>query len=118
MSHQPTIPEGIEHVVTALGELEVVFGAVARPLLAAVRERLTEAMAARDRGDPVASVRAIGAAMDRLAALAGRLDPQEAVLMRVVAERFRTALLRGNQAAAAQDLDVMFQQSGARRRRE
>ena len=70
-------------------------------------------MAARDRGDPVATLRAIGAAMEQLAQLADRLDPQDAMLMRAVAERFRAALLRGDVPEAKQDLDVMFERSGA-----
>ena len=115
--HQPSIPQVLEQVVVVLGELEVVFGTSARPALAAVRARLTDAMAARDRGDPVASLQAIGEAMHQLAALAQHLDPNEAMLMRAVAERFGAALLRGNEAEAKQDMDLMFQRSGARERK-
>lgn len=111
-----TIPVALEQLIKGLGELETVLGAAAKPVVAAVQARLSEAMAARDRGDPVAAMRAIGEAMDQLAALADRLDPHEAVLMRAVSGHFRTALLRGDAPEAKQGLDVMLERSGARER--
>jgi hypothetical protein len=52
-----------------------------------------------------------------LARLADRLDPDDAMLMRAVAGRFQGALLRGELPEAKQDLDVMFERSGARYRK-
>ena len=112
--HQPAIPLAIEQVVTRLSELEIVFGEPATPVIATVRTRLLEAMAARDRGDQHAALLLIGQAMDHLAALADRLDPAEALLMRALAERFRTALAQGDQATAKESAAVMFTKSGAR----
>ena len=51
--------------------------------------------------------------MDRLAALADRLDPAEAMLMRALAQTFRAALLRGDEAAVKQSTAAMFEKSGA-----
>ncbi len=106
--------EGIEAVVSRLGELEVVLGPGVRPVLESVRQLLLEALAARDRGDGAAATRAVGDAMDRLAALADGLDPAEAGLMRVLTQTFRQALLRRDPAEARRHADVMLQRSGAR----
>ncbi len=116
--HEPIVPVALEQVIPALAELETVLGEPARAVIPVVQARLTAAMAARDRGDPVEVLRLIGQAMAELAALADRLDAQEAGLMRVVADRFRAALLRGDMPEAKQDLDIMFDRSGAKRRRK
>jgi len=115
-SHAP-IPLSIDAVVSRLGELEVVFGPAAGGAIQRVRTLLLEAMAARDRGDGAGVVAKVGEAMDGLVALAGRLDPAEAVLMRSVAEQFRTALLRRDTGTARQTADLMFERSGARWRK-
>jgi hypothetical protein len=115
--HGPATPAALEELVAGLDDLEQLFGAAARPVVESVQARLREAMAARDRGDPLATMRAIGAAMEQLAQLADRLDPQDAMLMRVLADRFRSALLRGDAPQAKEDLDVMFERSGARYRK-
>jgi hypothetical protein len=62
-------------------------------------------------------MRAIGLAMEQLAQLADRLDPQDAMRMRAVAEHFQAAVLRGDAPEAKQGLDVMFERSGARLRK-
>lgn len=115
--HRPSVPAGLEDFVAGLTELEQLFGEAARAVIPTVQARLREAMAARDRGDPLATMQAIGAAMEQLAQLADRLDPQDAMLMRGVAERFRGALLGGDLPEAKRDLDVMFERSGARYRK-
>lgn len=115
--HDPIVPVTLEQVIPALSELESVFGQPAREVIPVVQARLREAMAARDRGDPVNVMRLLGQAMAALAALADRLDPQEAELMRVVADRFRTALLRGDVPEAKHDLAIMFERSGAKERK-
>lgn len=115
--HPPAVPLAIEQVIAALAELEVVLGEPARQAVPQVRQRLTEAMAARDRGDPVGTLRKIGEAMEHLAALADRLDPGEAALMRAVSERFRTALLRGSMGEAKQHAGTMFERSGTREKK-
>jgi hypothetical protein len=116
--HRASVPLALEQVLDGLGELRTVLGDAAVPVIDAVRARLIEAMAARDRGDPAAALAAVGDAMDRLAALADRLDPGEAALMRAVSVQFRAALLRGNVPEARHGLDVMFDRSGARERKK
>ena len=114
--HQPAIPIAIEHVVSGLSELETVLGDPARAAIPRVRVRLIEAMAARDRGDVPGAVGLIASAMGDLAALADRLDPAEAMLMRGLARRFQAALSRGDEAGAKQTAAVMLDKSGARER--
>jgi hypothetical protein len=114
--HQPAVPLAIEQVVDRLSELEVVLGDPARAALPRVREHLVAAMAARDRGDPPAAVALIGRAMEELAGLADRLDPAEALLMRALAQRFRAALVRGDEATAKEAAELMLDQSGTRKR--
>jgi hypothetical protein len=114
-AHRPSVPFVLEQLLDGLEELGNVLGDAGRAALPVIRTRLIEAVAARDRGDPVGSLRALSAAMADLTALADRLDPFESRAMRLVAERFQTALLRGDLAEAKQGLDVMFERSGARR---
>jgi hypothetical protein len=116
--HDPrSSPTGLEALLAGLGELAPLFGAAGRAVIPALQARLSEAMAARDRGDPVEVMQAIGAAMEQLAGLADRLDPQDAMLMRAVAERFRAALVSGDLSEAKRDLATMFERSGARYRK-
>jgi len=115
--HRPAVPIALEDLIAGFGELEQLFGAAGRAVIPAVQARLAEALAARERGDAVATMRAIGAAMEQLARLADGLDPQDAMRMRAVAEHFQHALLRGQAPEAKQDLDVMFERSGARYRK-
>lgn len=110
------IPNALEQLIAGLGELEQVFGEPARALVPALQARLAEAMAARDRGDMAATMRAIGAAMEALARLADQLDPRDAMQMRAVAEQFQAALVRGDVPEAKQGLDTIFERSGARYR--
>ena len=116
--HRPAIPIALEEIVGGLSELAALFGDAAPTVLAAIQVHLTQAMAARDRGDPVATMQAIGAAMEKLASVADGLDPREAAVMRAVAEQFQGALLRGDMPEAKQDLEVMFERSGARVRKK
>lgn len=112
--HQPQVPVVFEQLLTGLSELELLLGDAGKPVVGAVRSRLREASAARDRGDPVAMLDAVSAAMRDLAALGERLGPGEGRLMTALAQRFRDALLRGDLAEAKKGMDVMFEQSGAR----
>jgi hypothetical protein len=116
--HEEQIPAALESVVARLGELEVVIGAHVGPLVAAVRSLLITAMAARDRGDMPTAVARIGEAMDTLSAVAARLDPAEATLMRSLAHNFRAALLRGDATQAHQSAAFMFEKSGAVQRKK
>lgn len=115
--HLSDIPASLEAVASRLGELEIVLGRHVRPALQTVRAMLVTALAARDRGDVQAAVAAIGGAMDRLGALADELEPAEGAVMRAVAQSFRAALLRGDDAQARQAADVMLSRSGALQRK-
>ncbi|MDO8433887.1 MAG: hypothetical protein Q7S58_15930 [Candidatus Binatus sp.] len=95
-----------------LGELEIVVGERARPAVAEVREKLREAIACRERGDMPAAIMAIRTAMERLAALASVLDPQEGAMMRFIAERFTQALGTGDKGDAKTVVDVMRRKAG------
>lgn len=111
--HDEAVPLALEAVVTHLGALLQSFGPGAEPVAAAIRASLIAAMAARDRGDRAGAIAEIGGAMDRLIALADRLDPDEALLMRTIAERVRSSLHRGDLAGAKHGSAVMFEKSGA-----
>ncbi len=95
-----------------LGELEIVIGERARPAIAEVRAGLRDAIACRERGDMPAAIAAIRAAMQRLAALAGDLDPEEGAMMRFIAERFTAALGAGDKGDAKTVVDVMRHKAG------
>jgi len=114
--HLSDIPASLEAVVSRLGELEVVLGKQVRPTLDAVRTMLMTALAARGRGDVPAALAAIGGAVDRLGTLADQLGPAEGAVMRAVAQSFRAALLRGDEADARETAAVMFAKSGAVKR--
>ncbi|HVO24687.1 MAG TPA: hypothetical protein VMW56_13765 [Candidatus Margulisiibacteriota bacterium] len=116
--HEEAVPTAIESVVARLGDLEAVLGPAAAPVVDAVRTGLIAAMAARDRGDMPAAIAQIGAAMDRLSALADGLDPGEATLMRALAHNFRAALLRGDAAQAQQSATTMLERSGGTTRQK
>ena len=96
----------------ALGELEVVIGDQARPVVAEVRSRLVEAAASRDKGDVGGALDIIRRAMEQLATLAGQLDPNEGIMMRMIAERFTRALTTGDRGTAKQAVDLMRHRAG------
>jgi hypothetical protein len=95
-----------------LGELEVVIGEQARPAVAEVRAKLRDVIACRERGDMPAAIIAIRTAMERLAALASVLDPNEGAMMRLVAEKFTQALGTGDKGDAKTVVDVMRRKAG------
>ncbi len=116
--HEPEVPFSLDRVVEQLEDLDVVLGVHVRPVLAAVRETLIAAMAAREQGDVTGAVAQISGAMDRLSVLADELGPAEAGLMRALVQNFRAALGRGDQAQAKQHAAFMFQRSGAVERKK
>jgi hypothetical protein len=96
----------------SLGELEVIIGPTARPVIAEVRSRLTEAAAHRQKGDMPGAVAIIRSAMERLTLLASNLDPVEAMLMRMLSERFSDALSIGDKGAAKDAINIMRHKAG------
>jgi hypothetical protein len=96
----------------SLGELEVTIGERARPTVAELRQRLRAAVASRERGDLPGSLEQLRGAMERLAAIASELDPEEGALMRMVAQRFTEALKLGDKGTAKEAVNLMRHRSG------
>ena len=95
-----------------LGELEVTIGDRARPAVVELRQRLRAAATSRERGDLPGSLEQLKTAMERLAAIAGELDPEEGALMRMVAQRFTEALKLGDKGTAKEVINLMRHKSG------
>ena len=112
MAHDLTYPEALETLLTRLPELELVLGPHAKPGLQLVQRLLQEAVAARADGDVPRAVRRIGTAMETLSQLADLLNPQEALMMRMLTAQFRQALLGGDESEAHRVSDLLREQSG------
>lgn len=110
-------PESLEALIAGMGELRLALGPQAGPGLDAVRTCLEHALAARKGGDVERAIGEITAAMQKLAALADLLDPQEAAMMRAIAGQFEQSLRRGDAAHAADSVDAMRKRSGAVKKR-
>lgn len=95
-----------------LGELEIVIGDKARPVVAELRTSLVEAAACREKGDMPAAVDIIHRAMDRLAELAVQLDPTEGMVMRLIADRFTRALTADDKGTVKDAVNLMRNRAG------
>lgn len=113
MTQDLTYPEALDTFLTRLPELELLFGPPGKTGLEQVRRALQTAVAARAQGDVARAVQSINTAMETLSQLADLLDPQEAMMMRMVAAQFRQALGRGDDNEARRVSDVMREKSGA-----
>ena len=109
-----SVPEADSFLKLAenLGELEVVVGPKARPVVAEVRARLRDAMACRERGDLPGALATIERAMERLAALGTQLDPAEGAMMRTLAQHFSRALSAGLKSEAKVAVNAMKRKAG------
>jgi hypothetical protein len=96
----------------SLGELEVTIGPAARPVIAEVRSRLAEAAARQKNGDTPEAIAIIRGAMMRLSSLAATLDPAEAMLMRMLSERFSHALNIGDKNVVKGAVNIMRHKAG------
>jgi hypothetical protein len=112
-SHLIDFPEALAVLLSRLSEIKVVLGAAAAPGVDQVEQDLRRALAARERGDPVAAVDFVGRAMERLSALASASDPSEGAAMQAVAARFRQALARGTLGEVKETAEVMRVRSGS-----
>ena len=108
----PAIFDSFVKLSEGLGELEVVIGPVARPVVSELRNRLTEAAVRQKSGDTAGALALIRGAMERLASLTGTLDPAEAMLMRVLSEQFSNARSIGDKNAATGAMKVMRHKAG------
>ena len=109
-----SVPEADSFLKLAenLGELEVVIGPKARPVVAEVRAGLRDAMACRERGDLTGALAAIERAMERLVALGSQLDPAEGAMMRTLARHFSQALSAGLKGEAKVAVNAMKSKAG------
>lgn len=117
MEDKHTYPEALETLVARLPELELVLGPQAKHGLGAVQSSLQQAIAARANGDVPGAVAKISTAMETLSRLADGLGPQEAMMMRMLTDQFRQALLSGQDGEARRVSEVMREKSGATIRR-
>jgi hypothetical protein len=95
-----------------LGELEVIIGPIARPVIAEVRTRLLEAAARQKNGDMTAALETIRGAMEQMASLAATLDPVEATAMRMLSQHFSDALRIGDKTTAKDAVNMMRHKAG------
>jgi hypothetical protein len=109
-----SVPEADSFLKLAenLGELEVVIGPKARPVVAELRAGLRDAIACRERGDLPGALTAIERAMERLAAFGTQLDPAEGAMMRSLAQYFSHALSAGLKGEAKVAVKVMKSKAG------
>jgi len=112
MPPAPTDLDPLLKLAEGLRELEVTIGSQARPVVAAVRQRLDEAAAYRANGNVPAAFQVIRQAMARLAALAGNLDRAEGMLMNSVAERLAAALNLGDKGVAKETVNFIRHRAG------
>jgi hypothetical protein len=113
-SHHSHVPEPLEKLFHELDEIEAIGGPQAHADCARVRATVKEALAAEARGDLNGAVAGITRTMQAIAALAARVDPNEAREMSAVAEQFERALFRGDAAEAQSATEVMRERAGAR----
>ncbi len=112
MTSDSALDDPLLKLSDTLGELEMIIGDKARPVVAEVRARLLEAVASRrDRG-PAVTLEVIHRAMETLAALAAQLDPAEGLAMRAIAERFTHALAAGDKGTAKKVVNLMRHRAG------
>lgn len=113
-THLSRVPEPLEKIFSELNEIAKAAGGGATEEAARVQATLQEALAAEARGDKAAAIAGIFAAMQGLAALAARLDPNEATEMSAVVGQFARALSRGDSGEARSAADAMRGRAGAK----
>jgi hypothetical protein len=102
----------LERLARGIEELKTVLGVAAAPRIDVVKQRLLEAMAARDRGDRTATLAAIAGAMAELANLGDALDADEGAMMRAVAAGFVGGMARDDREAVERHLGLIQSRAG------
>jgi hypothetical protein len=102
----------LERLAQGIEELKTVLGAAAAPRVDLVKQRLLEAMAARDRGDRTSTLAAIAGAMAELANLGDGLDAAEGAMMRAVAAGFVSGMARDDREAVERHLGLIQSRAG------
>lgn len=96
----------------SLGELELIAGPKARPVIAMMREQLIAAAAKRQAGDPQGALALITQAMSNLVTVGMDVDSNEGAMMRAIADRFGQALNAGDKGSAKEAVAVMRHKAG------
>jgi hypothetical protein len=96
----------------SLGELELIAGPKARPVIAAMRNQLVAAAAKRQAGDADGALALISQAMRNLVAIGMEVDSSEGAMMRAIAERFGQALSTGDKGSAKEAVSLMRHKAG------
>jgi hypothetical protein len=112
MEHKHTYPEALGALLTRLPELVLVLGPQAKEGLQSVQHLVQQAIAAQADGDVPRAVSQISTAMDTLSQLADGLGPQEVMMMRMLTDQFRQALLRGENSEARRVSELIREKSG------
>ena len=96
----------------SLGELELIAGPKARPVIAMMRDQLIAAAAKRQAGDPQGALALISQAIGNLVVIGMEVDSNEGAMMRAIAERFGQALNAGDKGSAKEAVAVMRHKAG------
>jgi hypothetical protein len=95
-----------------LGELELIAGPKARPVIAMMRNQLIAAAAKRQAGDAQGALALITQAMGNLVAIGMEVDSNEGAMMRAIADRFGHALSAGDKGSAKEAVTLMRHKAG------
>jgi hypothetical protein len=104
--------ESFLNLADTLGELELLAGPKARPVIAAMRDQLAAAAAKRQSGDSEEALALISRAMRNLVAVCSELDTSEGAMMRMVTDRFEQALAGGDKSSAKAAVAMMRHKAG------
>jgi hypothetical protein len=96
----------------SLGQLELIAGPKARPLIAMMRNQLAAAAAKRQAGDAQGALALITQAMSGLVAIGMEVDSSEGAMMRAIADRFGQALSGGDKGSAKEAVALMRHKAG------
>ncbi|MGA2410438.1 MAG: hypothetical protein ABSG46_08640 [Candidatus Binataceae bacterium] len=96
----------------SLQELELIAGPKARPVIAAIRDGLAQAVAKRQIGDVEGAFSLIRLAMQKVAVLGSDVDSEEGAMMRLMAERFGQAFSAGDKSEARAAVNLMRHKAG------
>ena len=96
----------------SLGELELIAGPKARPVIAMMRNQLIAAAAKRQAGDAQGALALITQAMGNLVAIGIEVDSNEGAMMRAIADRFGQAMSAGDKGSAKEAVTLMRHKAG------
>jgi hypothetical protein len=112
-THLIDFPEALEAFFSRVGELKHALGAKGAEQVGAIEVLIAEGLAARDRGDQATAIARIIEAMRRLADAAADSGTPEAAMLRMMAERFREAMVHADLSQAKDAAETMRVRSGS-----